>query len=352
LKQVQARAVFWSASFDLTTGQALVTARVAKSNYGIKWSMAVYPPGVKGVLGFARATLILCNAILFGRCRVVYLVCSRSVLGFMRDIPALLPALFNIRVVVHVHGSDVSDLLSRRLIGVVAKFLYRRCEIIVPSLHLHKPLNERGCTNVYVIENFARMTFPTRPRNARETFQLLWNSNIMASKGIREFVEGALIARAAGVPLSLVVLGRPIADGEASRAEMEAYSETLLGLDWINVRGPVSPEMAERALIEADLVALPSRYPTECQPLAIVQAMCAGCKVIVADTPALRATMGSYNAWFVKPTADAISKAIVEAATTPNIDHGMKVAAMARFNPSLFDERMTAILKESLKNFP
>jgi len=344
MRAVRTAAVFWSASFEAATGQALVTARVARANYGIAWRMAVFPTGLRGVAGFAQAALVLWAWILSGRCRLVYLVCSRSVAGFLRDVPALAAALLGLRVVVHAHGSDLPALLGRGAIGRIATALYRRCEIIVPSPHLLVPLAEAGCSRLHLVENFALPLPSSARREQGSKFSVLWNSNVMASKGIREVVEAARIAKAHGLDLVLVILGRPIGDLEATRAEMAAYLETLSGIDWIDLRGPVSPEKAGLAVAEADLVVLPSRYPSECQPLAIIQAMCAGRKVIVSDTPALRATLGTYPGRVVPAEPGSIAQAILELATSPEIDPTIMAEAAARFDPARFDARMAAIL--------
>lgn len=350
LMEAQAKAVFWTASFDSATGQALVTARVARSDYGIKWRMAIYPPAAKGIPGFARAVFTLWRSTLFGSYRLVYLVCSRSIPGFLRDIPALLTAFFGVRVVVHAHGSDLPDLLNKRFIGRIAKSLYSRCEIIVPSAHLLAPLTKYSCTRVHLVENFSRKIHSTNLHQKGRIFRILWNSNIMASKGIRELVEGAKLARASGLALELVILGRPLGDGKATLAEIEAYRDMLLNIDWIDIRGPVTPEVAELELTEADLVVLPSNYPSECQPLAIVQAMCAGRKLIVADTPALRATLGAYPGRLVPPEPKKIACAIFEESTTTAINSDAVAEAVARFDPARFDAKMTEILNSKINN--
>ena len=344
MSDLRRSAIFWSASFEGATGQALVTARVAYKYYGMVWRMAVFPTGLRGIAGFIRAALVLWGWILSGRCRLVYLVCSRSVVGFLRDVPALVAALLGVRVVVHVHGSDLPALLAKGAVGRLATTLYRRCEIIVPSQHLLAPLVEAGCCRLHLVENFA-LPLPSSNRRERENkFHIVWNSNVLASKGIKDLVEAARIARECGLDLVLVILGRPIGDFEATRAEMADYLETLSRIDWIDVRGPVSPQNAAIAVAEADLVALPSRYPSECQPLAIIQAMCAGRKVIVSDTPALRATLGTYPGLVVPVESTSIAKAILESASSPMIDPSSSAEALVRFDPARFDARMAAIL--------
>lgn len=342
------KAVFWSAAFDMADGQAVVTKRVAEQRLGFDWIWAVYRPGASGIASTCGAALKLWWAILFRRHRLVYLVCSRSVPGFLRDFPALLAALVGVRVVVHAHGSDLPDLLTNGLVGWLARRLYRRCEIIVPSSHLLSPLATLGCIRVHLVENFAQPNLGENPVPVSgQPFTILWNSNVIASKGIRELVEATRRVGETGFDLKLIILGRPIGDGEASADEMQAYLNDIEGLEWVERRGPVSPEESARAASSCDLVALPSRYPSECQPLALIQAMCSGRRIVAGDTPALRATLGAYPARFAIPKAGPIAEALFVAIRDPEPGPSDVAIARARFAPSRFDALLASILNAS-----
>lgn len=341
------KAVFWSASFDMITGQAAVTKRVAEREMRIDWTMAVYRSGGIAIASVSRAALILWWAVLFRRYRLVYLVCSRSLLGFFRDLPALLSVFAGARVVIHAHGSDLPDLLTNGRVGWLARNLYRRCEIIVPSSHLLPTLAALGCIKVHLLENFAQLSLgDATPPISRQAFTILWNSNVMASKGIRELVEAARTCCKANIDLRLIILGRPISDGEASADEMQAYLRSLEGLNWVEYRGPVSPKDAARAASMCDLVALPSRYPSECQPLALIQAMYSGRRVIASDTPALRATLETYPARFTRPEAREIAEALFASTRDPEPSQSAVAEARGRFSPSRFDALLESILNE------
>ena len=343
--------LMWSARFDVENGQAIVTRRVADRQDAVTWIKAIYEPGgglmlLKAALSAVRALIL----IALRRPAAVYAVGSRSTLGFVRDAPVLFTALFGVRVIVHVHGSDLPDLLARPGIGAVARALYRRCELIVPSAHLVPALEQLGCHSVQVCENFmAENTSPiAAPAYADGALRLLWNSNLMASKGLREAVEGARMARQGGAALTLTVLGRPIADEEASASDMASYAQSLANESWIDTIGTVPAQEARERVAAHDAVLLPSRYSSECQPLALIEAMAAAREIIARDTPALRATLGDYPARFTNGTSEAIAAQIealkVEAeARAPGLREGAK-AARRRFSPSRFDAEIAAVL--------
>lgn len=348
------RILLWSARYDLENGQAIVTRRVAERQTGITWIMAIYQPGagvavVRSALSAIRALFItvLC------RPDAIYAVCARSTLGFLRDMPVLLACLLGFRVVVHVHGSDLIDLLQRVGVGPIARVLYRRCEIIVPSSHVVANLERLGCRRVTVCENFiSKICAPaTLPECESQKIKLLWNSNLMASKGIRETFEGAKIARERGANLTLTVLGRPIADEEATTREMAEFAKGLSTADWIDVVGTVSADRARQMVGEHDVILLPSRYSSECQPLAIIEAMAAAREVVIKDTPALLTTVRDYPAIVVSGDTASIAVAL-EALAQPASERSSKLlegakAARARFAPDRFDREINVILTES-----
>ena len=74
--------------------------------------------------------------VLFKKNKFIYLVCSRSFFGFLRDVPVLILSKLGFRLIIHVHGSDFINLFENKFIREIAKNLYRNCEIIVPSKHM------------------------------------------------------------------------------------------------------------------------------------------------------------------------------------------------------------------------
>jgi glycosyltransferase involved in cell wall biosynthesis len=350
--------VIWSSDWHRTNGQAIVTRRVVEGLTSVNWTFAVYRPGrSKALSSVLRATLILWRALLFDRVPIIYLVCSRSTFGFLRDLPALAAVLLRRRVIVHCHGSDIVDLLSCRRISSLARLLYRRCEIVVPTKHLVPDLELLGMPCIAVCENFVDLDLTAKTGPIAETeniFLVVWNSNIMSSKGFFDTAKAVELARARGVAVKLLSLGEPVGDSEMSAVEARQRLDALMGKDWFEYRGRVSPEEAITQTAKADVVVLPSRYSSECQPLSLIQAMCCGVAVIVADTPALRETVLDYPALILDDvSAECISNALERLQTrNDGIDDNIKkerqtavLRARARFSKDRFDHEMLTILR-------
>lgn len=352
-------ASLWSADYTRTTGQALVTARVARNQPAVTWREYVYRgAGLRSLITWAGAVLRLWRDIALGRIRTLYLVCSRSNGGFLRDIPALLAARAGVRTAIHAHGSDIVDLLASRRLSPLARALYARCELVVPSTHLVESLRVLTAAPVHLCENYFAGDLGNGAMNSsdHDALTILWNSNVMASKGFFDLAEAIRQLREEGLPVQLVSIGQPLGDEEMRESETRCRLDALSALEWVDHRGKVAQGKAIALLAEADVVALPSRYSSECQPLAIIQAMCAGKAIVASDIPALRATLRDYPAHFapvrsVAAIADALRELhrLKQADLIAFASSREKAAAeaRARFSAERFDREMAAILTGS-----
>jgi glycosyltransferase involved in cell wall biosynthesis len=341
--------IVWSGDWTATTGQAIVTRRVIERQIGIEWVTASYGHGgLRSIVGMFGAVMRLCLFIPTGKTRTVYLVCSRSVVGFLRDVPALLTAFFGARVVVHVHGSDLNEILASTWLGALSRALYDRCEIIIPSRHLINDLRMLTRAPVHVCENFVPME-PDQLMHMSDQTQdgplIVWNANIMASKGFFDLVKAVRLARKNIPGLRLTALGVPVRDGEMKAEEARDELNKLLDESWFTYIGSVSPEDAFRWTAMSDLYVYPSRK--DCQPLALMQAMCLAKPIIANDIPSLRATLGDYPSKLLpapvpSDLAQAIEKMVYE---VPSAE--LKIAAAQareRFSSERFDRFMSLIL--------
>lgn len=346
---------WWSADLKDLTGQAIVTSRVVALLGDAETQAFVYRgERLKSIVSWAWAAMRLWASLPARRVQMLYLVCSRSTAGFLRDLPAYVTRLFGVRVLVHVHGSDIIDLCRRPGIGLVARSFLSRCELIIPSVHLLAPLRDLGMRQIHLCENFSEYLAPVsspppRPTQVEPRLSVLWNSNVMASKGFFAVADAIKSLVDEGESIRLVVLGRPIGDEVMDlRACQRAFSRTLLQ-SWIEYLGPVDRPTAMRLLHEADVVCLPSHYSSECQPLAMIEAMCAGRQLVIADTSALRATAGDYPCVKVSgPVASEIALAlrfVMEQLPSDEALQSAATQARQRFSPERFDRDMARLLQ-------
>lgn len=345
----------WTADYSITTGQAIVTRQVVNNSRLQGMRAYVFGVGGQGILSWVTAFIHLWVDITAGRLKTLYVVCSRSNLGFFRDLPALLAARAGVRTVVHSHGSDIVDLLTTRALSGFARSLYVRCEIVVDSSHLLDPVRQAvPGAKVHLCENFAGMMLIDDPATQDDRLTVLWNSHIMASKGFFHTIDAIRMLREDGVPIHLIAAGNALADIEMTKEEATGLLAPLAAEEWIDLVGIVRPTDMPGLMARADVVALPSYYESECQPLALIDAMCAGKAIVIADTPSLRATIGQYPAAVTRPKSVADIAAALQSFFARKSDNKDALieshaegarSARERFAVDGFDERVVEILK-------
>lgn len=349
----------WTTVFSDNNGQSLVTSRVAQHilpSMGIVHEYIFYPSG--------RPTALWSWLVCLGRLSrdaatrkldTLYLVCSRSTFGFLRDLPALLMSRFGVRVVVHAHGSDIASLLQEERLSPLARWAYRRCALVVPSAHLLPALSATKLEECHVCENFYQGAQPKMTQaNKGSRLSVLWNSNVMGSKGIFDLFEAVRRLEDRGLSVDLKAIGRVIGDDEFTQSKAQSHLSEAISDGTVDFLGALSAQEANALLSEADVVALPSRYRSELQPLALIEAMCAGRAIVASDTPALRATLESYPAEFVLERSiddivNALERLGQEWCAEPEMFIARRSApakqARERFSTARFDETLAAILK-------
>jgi len=345
--------LIWSADLSDYNGQAIVTRHIlSKLKISqIKVKKFIYPSfsGVLSTLISIRKGVLFFFTSLLNQSSYSYIVCSRSVPGFFRDLPALFLTPLKKRVIIHIHGSDITDLMQIPFLGLLVRYLYRHPLLIVPSRHLVDELALLGVHNVTLLENFALMSQSvSTPSVPKENIRIIWNSNIISSKGFFEFTEALFLLRSRNIDFIAIILGSPIGDEEKKEYEMKEYIESLKQYEWIRFYGSLPPEIAHNMLKKSDIVVLPSRYRSECQPLSIIDAMCLGKKIVVSDTAALRSTVGEYPAVFCDISSESVLKSILIAISSPKISNEHANVASQRFSVLRFDSLFQNIIDQNL----
>ncbi len=237
----------------------------------------------------------------------IYLVISRSWYGFFRDLPILALAKFFpfIKLYCHCHGSDLRNLFNKYyLLSRFAVFIYENAFILMPSKYIAKEINHKFKLKVIPIDNplikqqasiTKNLKGDDQLQTSREMIKILWNSNVIYSKGIFQLIETIAMLNQNST-IKLTILGLPLRDSFYTRKETSKKLKTYIRkFEWIEYLGKVdNRERYYDLLHESHIVALPSFYKSECQPLTIIEAMCAAKSIIISDLPQMLETVGSY----------------------------------------------------------
>ena len=253
---------------------------------------------------------------------VIWCSISSQKMGHWRDLLTVLPAFQpDQRIVAAVHWGNFSRLFDRHLTRQTAKHIVERvaCFVVLSEIleaHIADwiPTHKR-----WVIPNYVppcgSATEVTRKHSRRtqgRPLRVLYLSNMIESKGYLDVLEALAMARKSGLNLRADYAGRWNSD-----ADRQAFEARLMALDLQDVvshHGPVMEYSRVQALhLAADAFLLPTYYPTEAQPLSIIETLSAGTPVIVTRHASIEAMVREeQEALFVPPRApEAIAQALI-----------------------------------------
>ena len=309
--------IIWAQKTERITGQSKVTSIVKE--------LKIHTKLIEFSLSFSYllSTISLFITVFTKQSKVLYFVPSRSKLGMLKDLPILIVASTNIRIIAHLHGSDSIAFLSYIIKIPILRRAYKNMVFISPSYIISQSIIELGFTCV-TIENFAKLQEPQNVLSnvdcvEKEDVQLIvWNSNIMASKGVLELLEAVRLLNNDGINIHVVLFGAALSDTEMSSDKILQRLDIYSKLPYVSHLGPHSAGEIQKFLKQANMVVLPSRYPTECQPLSLIEAMLNSLKIIIADRDVLTETAGTYkNTIRVKPSVNGVYEGIINALELP-----------------------------------
>lgn len=295
-----------------------------------------------------------------------YLPLSQSVPGTWRDGSFILAAqAHGVPVVVHLHGGyfrtlfeSEADPALRALLSaalgrvraavVLGAKLRSAFAGLVPEERIHVVPNGVPDPDAHALRDPARTPEPGGGR-------LLFLSTLSEAKGIAALVEAVGLLSERRPALSLTAAGA--FPDEAARGKLLARVDALGLRLRVAFPGELEGEAKARALAEADLFCLPTRYKYEGQPLAILEALAAGLPVIATDHAAIGETVRDGATGRVLPV-DATPQALAEAIDTQLEDadawrrHSRNARAdyLARFTVEKNLEALREVLAQSVKS--
>lgn len=214
--------------------------------------------------------------LLVVRPSAVYLACSGGS-GMLLDCPfVILARCFCLPVYVHHHAFSYLNSpsgLTRWCLGWM-----RNCQHIVLCEHMGVLLARQhtiSAENIAVLTNaaFLDVAAPCVDRLSDE-LTVGFLSNITAEKGILDFFDLAESFKEVSRGPRFVIAG-PVAD-----SVQEIFAQRLEALTNVSHVGPVYGEAKDVFFRQIDVLAFPTRYPNEAEPVTILEAFRAGVPVI------------------------------------------------------------------------
>ena len=170
---------------------------------------------------------------------------------------------------------------------------------------------------------------------------LLYLGSFILSKGLWAAAEAAVLLHGRGRSVRLDCAGSW--RKEAERVGFERHFRDAMKRDVIRFLGPVDRRGRAKALLDANILVLPTRYPHEGQPLVLIEAMSTGVVPITTDQggiPDLMSFAGAER--LVAPFHDSghgVARTIEALANDREAYEALSMLCLERFRTHLTMER-------------
>lgn len=324
------------------------------------------PVSISGVSLFAKLLRVywrfLCERLPEGG--AIHLSLGLTRFALLRDYVALICAsLFargRVRKVVALHGSVFTEWPANSLNAQLLRSVIRCacCVTCVGSSHrqalinLGVPLGKIEIVpNACEYDGIEESDVTERQASSDQPLECLFLSSLTDTKGYPEYLEALeMIGSVDGAPIHAVLCGPIMMD--AYRKRFETYDEAKAWIERkvasINESDRVQAEWIpgargseKKALFEqAQIFVLPTQYPVEAQPLAVIEAMAHGCAIVTTDAGELLSTVNDESAIILSaPTPDSIKQSIISLAEDEQLRLRLSQAALNQFKLKFNRER-------------
>jgi len=223
----------------------------------------------------------------------VYLTLGSSRSGLIRDGLILLLTPRRRLAAVHVHGGYLDELLptfgkaSRAFVGYAFKRVdigVSLCGALEPQLHSLSPTARTA-----VVPNGIDAALLSQTRSSNDsridTLRVLFLANSLRSKGLGVLIDAMTSLCLEHPNWHLSVYGLWMSEGDESAQDIEGSMRSKAAtLGSMVTFGHAASESEVVALLaSSDVLVLPTSYPNEGQPLAIIEALVAGLHVVATD---------------------------------------------------------------------
>ncbi len=276
--------------------------------------------GNRTVLNNLYAIHSILYTMLFERFDIVYFTCSRSKLGFIKDfILITLSYLFRKKIICHLHGADFNAFYVKSgLIRPLIMYAYNRINGSIVLLDkMKEEFRAFDKMNLFTVHNSYSKIFDLTPLLPKGNIVILYFSNIMASKGILEFLDSAISVLDKFKDIKYLIAGSFLSDKYLNKGEVRALFEKKIleiqrrfGSASIRFLGSVTGLEKVKVFQASSIFVLPTYYETEAFPLTIIEAMRMGNAIISTHHNYIPEIVGKRNGILVpKKSVSALIEA-------------------------------------------
>ena len=294
--------------------------------------------------------------LLFAASPILYINLGQSYTSILRDgLPFIILSLLRrTSAVISLHGHiftswPVKSIKSKLFITVLKRA--QRVTVLGENQRKHLislGLNEKVVqvvNNTCSLQHTKQNKLPAEPKGAIKILNLLFLSNLIKSKGYREYLDAIeVLARKlpSNIQVQAVLCGKMMISGTSDSDEtikdsvgwIEDKIRTINSLKGMHIDWIQGAYNAEKSVLfnQADIFIFPSKYAVEAQPIVLLEAMSSGCAIISSTAGEISSTVNELCA----VTLDDISATSIADEVLSFISHrnlvGYKKAAQDLFH--------------------
>ena len=231
---------------------------------------------------------------------VVYVTPGQTFFGIMKYSPFLwLCQLLSKPYIIHVHGNYLGE-EYKRLSGIKKNVFKRLISKAAAGIVLSKSLiknfksllpNEK----VFIVENFvSNALYHQKAIKKTDKLRVIYLSNLIKEKGIIDLLDALIILDSNAVEFDAVLAG---AIDAANEQAITVRLEKLKGK--VTYLGVVSGNSKTEVLWNANVFVLPTYYPMEGQPIALLEGLATGNVIVTTKHSGIPDIIDESNGFFV-----------------------------------------------------
>lgn len=322
--------------------------------------------GNKGLIKFIRYFTILCKVLfqlITFRPHVFYFTPTAQGIGFYKDfLVALLPKLFRIKVVYHLHNKGVNTRQHRFFDNILYRFAFSNVDVIILSKHLYPDIQKyvsqdrvHYCANgipdkvskfkykashldISIIE-YNKNDLP------KSNVNILFLSNLIISKGVYVLFEACKILKEKYIPFHCTFVG-----GEGD-INLQQFTDISLQLGIENHITYAGMKFGNEKTVEFEKSSV-FVHPSynDCFPLVLLEAMQHSMPIVSTYEGAIPEIVEEGVNGFLVPPKDAykLAEKLELLILNPGLRQQMGHASHAKykndFTLAIFEEKLKTIL--------
>ena len=287
------------------TGQSIAFSYLENLEYkNIKFIIYNTNKYKLNLFNYLDSIVILPIIILFEKFQKIYFIGSRSNLGFLRQLPFLTITINKkINIINHLHGADFKSFYNNS--GILKGLIFWVYSKIDTSILLLEEMEDQFIDfpnmNLKIIPNAMGKDFENLKIKKPVKNRILYLSNILASKGILEFMNAVAKILSDNKEVEVNIAGGFLKDHIMSKNEIKKrffliYNSLKLKYNHrVSYLGVVSGKKKVDVLKSSSIFVLPSYYPTEAFPISIIEAMAASNAIVTTNHNYLKFIISEEN---------------------------------------------------------